>query len=234
MIGKHRDGGYAQFLLMPAASLFPLPDAISFEVGAIMMCSSATALHALKKARLKQGETVAVFGLGGLGYSAIQVAKALGASRTFGIDIKPAKLAMAESLGVVPVDASRGDPVAEIFRLTAGRGVDVALELIGLPWTMRQAVLSLAIQGRAALAGITDKMMEIYPYQELLNKETEIIGVSDHLGQEIPILIDLAQQGKLDLSPAITRVIRLDPVEVNRALDELERAGDQVRVVITP
>jgi len=234
MIGKHRDGGYAEFMLMPARSLFQLPDEIPFEIGAIMMCSSATALHALRKARFKPGESVAVFGLGGLGISAVQLARALGAGEVFGIDIKPAKLALAKKFGIVAIDATQVDPVREISRLTNGQGVDVTLELIGLPLTMRQAVLSLGIHGRAALAGITQKSVEVYPYQEILNKEAEIIGVSDHLARELPTLIELVREGKLDLSFAVTRTIGLDVAAVNGALDELETFGDAVRVVIIP
>ena len=234
MVGKHRDGGYADFLLMPARSLFHLPDEIGFEAGAIMMCSSATALHALRKARLKPGESVAVYGLGGLGISALQLARALGAKEVFGVDVNPAKLTLARSFGVIPIDASKADPVREIFNQTDGRGVDVALELIGLPVTMRQVVLSLAVQGRAALAGITEQPFEIYPYQEVLNKEAEIIGVSDHLAQELPTLIEFVRQGKLNLSSAITGVIGLDALAVNQVLDRLERFGDEVRIVIVP
>ena len=151
MIGKHRDGGFAEFIVMPAASLVRLPQEIPFEQGAIMMCSSATSLHALKKARLKPGESVAVFGVGGLGASAIQLAKALGAGKVFAVDIKPAKLELARQFGAIPLNGAECDPVEEISRMTAGRGVDVALELIGLPLTMQQAVRSLAIYGRAAL-----------------------------------------------------------------------------------
>lgn len=81
MIGKHRDGGYAEFIAVPERSVFRLPDEIPFEQGAILMCSSATSLHALRKARLRPGETVAVFGVGGLGISAIQLAAELGATR---------------------------------------------------------------------------------------------------------------------------------------------------------
>ncbi len=234
MMGKHRHGGYADFVLMPARSLLRLPAEIPFDAAAVMMCSSATALHALRKARLKAGESVAVFGLGGLGISAVQLAKALGAGEVFGVDIKPTKLVRARELGVTPVDAVLGDPVQQIRAGTRGRGVDVALELIGLASTMRQAILSLAIQGRAALAGITEKAVEIYPYQELLNKETEIIGVSDHLAQELPTLIDLVRQRKLDLSSAITRTISLDASAVNQVLDELEQFGDGIRAVIVP
>jgi len=234
MIGKHRDGGYAEYLLIPAENLFHLPSGIPFEQGAILMCSSATALHALKKARLRPGESVALFGLGGLGISAVQLARAFGAGEIFGVDLKPSKLALARSHGAVPVDASNGDPVKEILGLSAGRGVDVALELIGLPTTMRQALLVLANGGRAALAGITDKSFELVPYHELLNKEAELIGVSDHLSQELPELIEYARQGKLDLSNAVSRTVPLEASAVNSVLDTLEGFGDDVRVVITP
>ena len=234
MMGKYRDGGYAEFIVMPSRSVFRLPEEIPFEQGAIMMCSSATSLHALNKARLRAGETVAVFGVGGLGLSAIQLAKVLGAREVFAVDIRPGKLALAERFGAVPVNAAECEPVAEIGRLTGGRGVDVALELIGLPLTMRQAVQSLAIQGRAALAGITDKTFEVAPYFEVLNKEAEIIGVSDHLAQELPQLIDWARRGALDLSKVITRTLPLDAKAVNDALDGLEKFGEEGRTVITP
>jgi propanol-preferring alcohol dehydrogenase len=234
MIGKHRDGGYAEFICVPARSVFRLPEKIPFEQGAIMMCSSATSLHALNKARLKPGESVAIFGVGGLGISALQLARAQGAGQVYAVDIKPKKLAMAQELGAIPVDASRGDAVAEIKRLTGGRGVDVALELIGLPLTMQQAVRSLAIKGRALLVGITDQKFEVAPYQEILNKEAEIIGVSDHLAQEIPGLIEWVNQGRLKLSGVVTETVPLDAAKINEALDRLEEFGDAVRVVITP
>ena len=234
MMGKFRDGGYAEFVVMPTRSVFQLPAEIPFEQGAILMCSSATSLHALNKARLRAGETVAVFGVGGLGLSAIQLAKVFGACEVFAVDIKPGKLARAERLGAVPVNAAACDPVEEIGRLTGGRGVDVALELIGLPLTMRQAVRSLAIQGRAALAGITEKTFEVAPYAEVLNKEAEIIGVSDHLAQELPQLLEWARRGALDVSGVVTRTLSLDARAVNKALDALEQFGEEGRMVIQP
>jgi D-arabinose 1-dehydrogenase-like Zn-dependent alcohol dehydrogenase len=145
MIGKHQDGGYAEAILIPARSVFPLPDEIPFKQGAILMCSSSTSLHALKKARLTAGESVAVFGVGGLGISAVQIARAFGALKIFAIDLKSSKLSLAEQYGAIPIDASRQDPVNTLRSLTGGRGVDVALELVGNPVTGRQALLSLAI-----------------------------------------------------------------------------------------
>src|SRR6267142_6835908 len=118
MIGKYRDGGYAEYIVMPARSVFHLPAEIPYEQGAIMMCSSATSFHALKKAQLKPGETVAIFGAGGLGLSAIQLARALGATKVLAVDIDPAKLEIAQRLGAEPIDASKTDPVQEIKRAT--------------------------------------------------------------------------------------------------------------------
>ncbi len=234
MLGKHRAGGYAEFVLVPARSLLPLPEGISFAHGAVMMCSSATSLHALRKVRMQPGESVAIFGLGGLGASAVQLARALGATRIFGVDLVPAKLALAESFGAVPVNARTGDPVAQIRRLTDGCGVDVALELVGLPLTMRQAVQSLAIMGRAALVGLTQESLALSPYTELLGKEAEIIGVSDHLAGELPDLLALAGRGALDLARIVTRTVPLEAAAINGVLDELEKFGGATRTVILP
>jgi propanol-preferring alcohol dehydrogenase len=234
MIGKHRDGGFAELISVPARNALPLPDAIAFDQGAILMCSSATSLHALKKARVGRGDSVAVFGAGGLGTSAIQLARAFGAGKVFAVDINPAKLAFAARLGAVPVNARDQDPVQEIFRLTDGRGVDASLELIGTARTMEQAVEVLAAGGRAALAGLTDQRMSIAPYRDLLNKEAEIIGVSDHLVAELRELMDLVVSGKLDLSKVVSRIVPLEADAINGVLDDLEACRDDIRSVVVP
>lgn len=234
MIGKHRAGGFAEFILIPARSVFALPVEIPFPQGAILMCSSATALHALRQARLQPGESVAVFGAGGLGTSAIQLAQALGVVTVFAVDINPHKLELAAALGATPINAASHDPVMAIQGLTQGRGVDVALELVGLPLTMHQAVRSLAIKGRAALVGITRESFSVAPYHEVVNKEAEIIGVSDHLAAELPGLIAFARERKLNLEQVVTDCIPLEASAINRALDRLEQFGDGVRTVIQP
>jgi D-arabinose 1-dehydrogenase-like Zn-dependent alcohol dehydrogenase len=234
MIGKHRDGGFAEYLAMPTRSVFKLPDEISFAHGAIMMCSSATSLHALSKARLQTGESIAIFGVGGLGTSALQLARGFEPSAIFAVDISRRKLELAKQYGAIPVNAATADPVAEIHRLTNGRGVDVSLELIGQPLTMQQAVRSLAIHGRAALVGIMDQTFDVAPYHEIINKEAEIIGVSDHLAAELPPLLEFARCGQFDLEHAVSRTIPLDAMAINETLDRLERYHDDLRVVITP
>src|ERR1700720_2217399 len=127
MIGKHRDGGYAELIKVPGRNVFLLPDEIPFEHGAIMMCSSATALHALNKARLKSDESVAIFGFGGLGFSALQLAIAFGCHEVYVVDINSAKLAAIAALGGGPIDATAGDPVDQIREATGGNCVDVSI-----------------------------------------------------------------------------------------------------------
>ena len=232
MIGKNRDGGYAEFIKVPGRNVFALPDEIPFEVGAIMMCSSATALHALNKARFKAGDSIAIFGFGGLGFSAFQLARALDCEDVYVVEINPAKLASAASMGAIAIDARSADPVEQIKEATAGTGVDVALELIGSAKTMRQAVLSLGPLGRAALVGLTAETMSILPYTELINKEAEIIGVSDHLAAELPTLIEFARSGKLRFPSEALRFVDLDAEQINTSLDAFQDSFDHVRTVI--
>jgi propanol-preferring alcohol dehydrogenase len=99
---------------------------------------------------------------------------------------------------------------------------------------MRQAVLCLGPLGRAALVGLTADSMSIHPYTELINKEAEIIGVSDHLATELPALIELARSGQLQFPPETLRVIDLDAGQINAVLDSLETSTDRIRTVIVP
>ena len=232
MIGHHTDGGYAEYIAVPARNAIPLPDEISFEEGATLMCASATALHALRRGRVKEGEMVAVFGVGGLGLSAIQLAKALGAIEVYAVDIKRDKLELASEYGAIPVDATRMDAVENIRELTKGRGVDVALEMIGLPVTMRQTIGSLGVLGRAVIVGLSQTPMEVNPYQTLIGFEAEIIGSNDHLLEELPLLIDLARRKVLDTSHVVSQRIPLDAHKINQRLDDLEHYTDDVRAVI--
>jgi propanol-preferring alcohol dehydrogenase len=234
MIGRYRDGGYAEYVAVPDSNAVLLPGEIPFEHGAILMCSSSTAFHALRKSRLKGGETVAIFGVGGLGISAVQLAQVFGALDVYAVDINADKLKLAKKYGAIPVDASTSDPVAEIRNLTSGKGVDVALEMIGLPQTMKQAVRSLANMGRAVVAGVSNKPLEIDTYLELIAREAEVIGTNDHLLHELPLLLELTRRGKLNLSEAVSRTVPLQADAINQVLDNLEHTSSDVRTVIVP
>ena len=234
MIGHFTNGGYAEYIAVPARNAILLPDEIPFEQGATLMCASATAFHALRKSRIKGGETVAIFGAGGLGQSAIQLAKAFGALEVFAVDINESKLELAKQHGATPVNAQKVDAVAEIKRLTHNKGVDVAIEMIGLPQTMKQALQVAGVMARVVIVGLSNKTLEIQTYTELLGNEVELIGSNDHHLQELPLLVDLARRKVLDTSKVVSKTIPLDADVINAALDDLERFGSDVRTVIVP
>ncbi|MEO6134947.1 MAG: zinc-binding dehydrogenase [Ginsengibacter sp.] len=234
MIGHHTDGGYAEYIAVPSRNALHLPDEIPFEEGATLMCASATAFHSLLKANMKAGDRVAVFGVGGLGQSAIQLAKAFGASQVFAVDINQDKLELAASYGAIAVNAKEQDVVTRIKELTQDKGVDVAIEMIGLPETTKQAIQVAGILARVVLVGLCNKPVTINTYNELLGNEVALIGSNDHLLHELPLLIEFAHSKKLDTSKVVSRTIPLDASAINGVLDALDNFTSEVRTVIVP
>lgn len=230
MIGKSRPGGFAEMIVVPARNVVPVPPGVALEHAAAMMCSSATSLHALRRGRLAPGDRVAVFGAGGLGMSAIQLAFAAGASTVYAVDPNPHKRSLAAALGAEPVAAG----AVATTRLLEDGGVDVALDLVGSAAVMRQCLDALAPQGRAVAVGMTPDRLQVGPYTDLVTGESELIGASDHLISEIVDLLQMAAAGELSLERIVDRTIPLEAGPINQTLDDLAGFGDSVRTVIIP
>ena len=173
---------------------------------------------------MKPGESVAVFGCGGLGVSAIKLALALGASEVIGVDISEEKLEIAGQLGARPV------PTKLAHRIEA----DIALDLVGIPQTMEAAVGCLTVGGRAVAVGIGSEPMALNAFHDLAVKEAEILGASDHLSSEIDELIQMVDEGRLDLSDVVLEKVPLEADAVNDALDRLDAYRAPIRTVIEP
>ena len=218
MIGKDVSGGYAEKIVIPARNAVAIPDNVSFERAAVMMCSTATAYHALRLSTVRPGESVAILGFGGLGISALQLARAMGATRIVAIDIVPEKRELARRLGAV-VDAEAKD-------------FDVVLDFAGHPETTSRALRTLAPGGRLMIVAINLTRLDFDPFADVLARERRIIGCSDHTREELVELMELASAGKIDLSQAITRTVPLDAGAVNDVFDDLERGTSHVRSVI--
>jgi propanol-preferring alcohol dehydrogenase len=232
MLGKERDGGYAEQIVVPAVNAIPIPDEVSSDVAAIMMCSTATAYHALRLASLQKGESVAVLGFGGLGVSAVQLARALGASQVFAVDVVPEKLALAESFGATPLDVREVPAHKAILGATDGRGVDVAIEFTGNSNVAHSGLRSLSPGGRLMIVAINLRTLQFDPFTDLLVRERRIIGCSDHTRAELVELLDLARRGEIDLSRAVSRTVPLEADAINGVLDELETGSPHLRTVI--
>ncbi|MDP2949933.1 MAG: zinc-binding dehydrogenase [Chloroflexota bacterium] len=235
VLGMHIDGGFAQYLKAAAASLICLPDAIPFEIGAILTDAVATPFHAITdRGGLKPGERVAVFGCGGLGLHAVQIARLLGAATVIAVDVRAAALARAERAGAHhAIDASGEAPHRRIREITEGQGVDVALEFVGSAKTIGQAVGSLARGGRAVIVGMGVEPIQLPPPNVFVWSEFQVIGSFGSTRANVESVLELVAAGKLDLSESVTA--RLPLAEVNEGLRMLHtKEGDPVRVVITP
>jgi len=219
MIGKHCDGGYAERVTVPAANAIPVPPAVPLDVAAVMMCSTATAYHALRVARFEPGQSVLLLGFGGLGVSALAIARALGARQVGVVDSVPSKLALAVRLG-----ATTHPPAV----------VDIAIDFTGRPSVSIPALRALAPGGRLVLVALSEEPLTFNPYRDVLGKERSIVGCSDHLRTELVELLALAASGRLDLSHAISNRVPLEADAINPVLDSLERGTGSLRTVIVP
>lgn len=233
MLGKNIDGGFAEYLVVPERNAFTFPDSIPFSRAALMTDAVATPFHALKRAHIQTGDDVLVIGIGGLGIHAVQIARIMGAGKVIAMDLSPEKLSLAKKVGATAVINPLEDNVEKrIEEITEGRGVDVAIELIGLSRTIRQAVDSTGPGGRTVVVGICPEEMGLNPYHDLLLKERTILGSADQSRADFPTIIELVAQGRLDLSHSVS--LELPLAEINRGLDILRQKEDNpVRIVIT-
>ena len=233
MIGKHVDGGFAEYIKVPVRNVLKLPESISFEQGAIIGCAVSTAFHALRRARIKEGDTILIYGAGGVGLHTVQLAsKIFGAGKLITADISKEKLEIAKKMGADEViNVAEEDPAARIKEMTDGKLVDVAIETIGLKKTIEKAIDCVGKAGRMVTVGIGSESIQVAPYKAIIGKEMEIIGSNDHLKHEVAELIELAKLGKIDLSKSVTHTLSLD--EVNQGMEILEKKiGNPIRVVV--
>jgi 2-desacetyl-2-hydroxyethyl bacteriochlorophyllide A dehydrogenase len=233
VIGIHTEGGLAEFLKIPAKNLVRLPENIPFDEGGLAVDAVATPFHAIiNRGVLKVGEKVAIFGCGGLGIHGVQIAKVCGASLVIAVDTIDSALERAKKVGADEViNPKRERPIQKIWELTEGRGVDLALEFIGLKETIEQAVGCIRVGGRVVVVGLGPENISLLPPTTFVRSELSLLGSYGSTTSEIQSVIDLVASGKLNLSDSITERFSLE--EVNKGLDHLhKKIGNPIRIVI--
>ncbi|HXP30563.1 MAG TPA: zinc-binding dehydrogenase [Stellaceae bacterium] len=173
--GTNANGGHAPYLVVPAGTLVPLPEAISFAAGAAISCGTGTAYGALKRMNLSARDTIAIFGQGPVGLSATQLAGAM-AARVIALDVSPERLGMAKAFGAdALVDPRAQDPVQAIKELTHGSGVDLALDTSGAAEARIAAVRAAKVWGTVCFVGEGGNVtIEVSP--DMLRKQLTIIA----------------------------------------------------------
>lgn len=218
-------GSFAEYVFVPHAdvNLVPLPEALGFEEAASLGCRFMTSFAALvDRARLTAGETLAVYGCGGVGLSAVMIGAALGA-RVIALDLDDGRLARARELGADDVIAvGAGDPVAAVKGLTDG-GAHVALDAVGSPATAAGSVRSLRRRGRHVQVGLllADEAAPPMPMLEVIKHELVITGVHGMASSRYPELLAFVADGRIDVARLIGRRIGLE-----QAGEELASMGD--------
>jgi S-(hydroxymethyl)glutathione dehydrogenase/alcohol dehydrogenase len=206
--------GLAEYCVVPATDVFPVPEGLPLEDACILGCAIMTAYGAVKhQAGLRAAETVAVVGVGGVGSNVIQLARVAGASRIVAVDVRPEKLEAARGLGATDgVNAAAGDAVAEVRRLTGGEGVDVAFEALGRSETVVAAFRMARDGGRVVVIGIapgtTTAPIEI---THLVRRGIRLQGsYGARVRGDMPEIIALAAAGRISVTQPISRRYRLD------------------------
>jgi alcohol dehydrogenase/NADPH2:quinone reductase len=219
-------GAFAEYVPIPNADInaVPLPEAVSPVEMAGLGCRFMTAFRGMAhQAEVGRGEDVVVYGLGGIGLSAVHIADALGGN-VIGVDIMDEKLEMAESLGAVEtVNASEGDPVRAVRDITDG-GAAVSLDALGIDETCQNAINSLGTRGRHVQIGLTGRDQEGYidlPTDTIVMNEIQIRGSSGIPPARYGEIFDMVRAGKLDPAAIVTDHIGLEALN-----DELAAMTD--------
>ncbi len=228
-------GSFAEQMLLHENSLVRIDADLPLDRAALVGCGVLTGVGAaLRTAGLEPGQTVAVFGCGGVGLSIVQGARIGGARQIIAVDKFASKLETAKRVGAThAIDSSQDDPVKALRALTGGAGVDHSFEAVGNATLVRQAIESLAIRGTATIVGVLppDAMIE-FPWMAIRPEcrvQTSRMG-SNRFRIDIPRYLDFYRQGRLLLDEMVTKRGRLE--DVNEAFRAMQ-AGEVARTVLT-
>lgn len=229
-------GGLAEYAVVPATDVFPVPEGLPLDRAAVLGCAVFTAFGALRNAaRLQPGESVAVFATGGVGSALVELARAFGAYPIVAVDVRPEKLEAAKELGATHVvNAAEARPQDAVREVTAGRGVDVAFEALGRPETFVQAVESVRDGGRAVMVGIAPVGVTApVEITRVVRRKIQILGsYGARTRTDMPLVLSLAQRGAIHLDRLVTRQFSLEQAdEAYRLLDQGAIVGRAVVVV---
>ncbi len=230
-------GTFAEEAVIPAIGAVKIDPNIPITAGALIGCGVLTGFGAaVNTASIRQGDSVAVIGCGGVGLNVIQGAKHKGAERIIAIDMVDGKLETAKKFGATDTinPGTDGDAIAKVMELTAGRGADVAFEVIGLGPTIEQAFQMTRRGGQAVIVGVPafDVQFTLTPAMDLLVNEKQIRGCwygSSNVQRDVPMLAGLYEQGSLMLDELMSAQISLD--QVNEAMSNMG-SGEIARSVI--
>ena len=228
--GHTVQGADATYVVHGVKCIFPLPEGISFDEGAVIDPASI-ALHVANRGNIAPGDNVAIMGAGAIGLLSGDGARIRGAARVIVIERNPGRVAKAAAMGFETIDPSAGDPVAMVREMTGGLGVDVVLECAGVPATVKLALGMLRRGGRCAAVGIPTQGVEI-AMQRLVLDELELVGCRASAG-EMRRVMPLVEQGRMRVREVMTHRFAL--ADYAQALATFnDPASGAIKIIVAP
>ena len=229
LIGRDTNGGFAEYLVVPASQVFRLPDSINDQT-APMIQVLTTCLHAQRQIETFPGETVVVLGLGVTGQLHVQLAKARGA-RVIGVTRSAEKRAMAETLGADLTIPGRDDAIQKVKDATEGRGADVTIETTGVMNQLADSVHMTRFGGKVLMFGIYTVKEGALPFYDLYFKEISLITARVAKAEDYPACIALVERGQVRLEPLVSDVMPLG--ELKAAIGMLASdSGQRMKIIL--
>jgi len=229
------DGAWAEYTVAQVIGLTRVPDNVPLEQAAILADAVSTPFGAVvRTGKVAIGESVGVWGVGGIGTHIVQLSRLVGAAPIIAIDINPVVRDRAVELGADYAFDS-GDPelIAKINDVTGGRKLDVAFDAVGLKATFEQALEAITVGGRLVAVGMSDQCPTVGPTSMFGLTRKQVLGHLGYQNVDIETLARLVSLGRLDLSRSISRVIPLEDIAVG--IEALERGeGNPIRILVAP
>lgn len=225
---------FAEYVVVPQESCIAIRHDVPLKVAALVGCAVATGVGAaMYTAQVHPGESVVVFGCGGVGLNILQGAALCGAQTIIAVDTNQLKMHLARQFGATHTLLAGDDPIAAIRELTDGRGADHAFEAIGLPAVQEQSLSAIRPGGTLTLAGLSPMGTGTNLPGAVITRQEKVIKGSYYgtvnARRDFPLLLDLYMAGKLKLDELISQEYRLD--QVNEAFDSM-LSGEVARGVI--
>lgn len=235
ILGFDRDGGFAEFVVVPFHALVAIPDQLPAEQWAVLADAVSTPYAALvDTGEMRPADAVGIWGIGGLGVHAVQVARALGAAPIVAVDPRPSARARALALGA-DVALDPADPAfAEQMRAASGGdGLTIALDIVGSTSTIQQSLASIGRDGRVVVVGVTGDALTLGSVGKFVVRGRDLRGHLGYQRRHLEQLVRLVECGRLSFRDSISGIVTLD--ELGAAIDRLRsRVADEVRVFVRP
>ena len=235
VMGFDYDGAWAEYVVVPWFMMTEVPDHVPFEQAAILADAVSTPYAGLTDtAGLRQGESIGIWGIGGLGVHAVQIARMVGAAPIIGLDPNEAARRRALDFGADHVlDPASAGVEQEVLRLTDGAGLDVAVDLVGANRVLAQGDACLGRYGRLVMIGLSAEPIALGPGVLFGTSSHSLLGHMGYAKRHLDELVDLVAAGRLDVSRSVSAVMPLE--QVARGVERLaSKEGDPIRLVVAP